>query len=123
MNINKIVKRYVNIFAVILVLLSFVLTGCGKGDNKDPSGTRDDVAVMGSVDEGKDKADAPGGAKRVAITYDDGPHNVRTKKIVDELEKYGYNATFFVVGNRVDGSEYNGSAGLRYAYEKCNFYK
>ena len=39
---------------------------------------------------------------RVALTYDDGPHEKymdtpsRTKLIVDELDKYGYHATFFV---------------------------
>lgn len=60
------------------------------------------------------------GKKRVAITYDDGPHNTYTKKIVDELAKYGFNATFFVVGNRVDGKAYNGSAGITYAASKGN---
>lgn len=60
------------------------------------------------------------GKKRVAITYDDGPHNVRTKAIVDELAKYGYHATFFVVGNRVDGKAYNGAAAVQYAASKGN---
>ena len=53
------------------------------------------------------------GKKRVALTFDDGPHNVRTKAIVDELSKYGYEATFFVVGNRVDGKAYNGAEALK----------
>ena len=57
---------------------------------------------------------------KIAITFDDGPHNVRTKKIVDELNKYGYHATFFVVGNRVDGTEYNGKEALRYVAENGN---
>ena len=63
---------------------------------------------------------------RVALTYDDGPHEKymdtpsRTKSIVDELDKYGYHATFFVVGNRVDGSEYNGGAAMVYAAEHGN---
>ena len=60
------------------------------------------------------------GVKRVALTFDDGPHNVRTKAIVDELAKYGFNATFFVVGNRVDGTAYNGSSALKYAASKGN---
>ena len=60
------------------------------------------------------------GKKRVAITYDDGPHNVRTKAIVDELAKYGYHATFFVVGNRVDGEAYNGASAVQYAASKGN---
>ena len=60
------------------------------------------------------------GAKRVALTFDDGPHNVRTKAIVDELVKYGYRATFFVVGNRVDGTAYNGAEALKYAHDHGN---
>ena len=42
--------------------------------------------------------------KRVAITFDDGPRSYQsqTKKIVDELAKYGFTATFFVVGNRIE---------------------
>ena len=63
---------------------------------------------------------------RVALTYDDGPHEKyqdtlsRTRLIVDELDKYGYHATFFVVGNRVDGTEYNGGAAMVYAAEHGN---
>ena len=63
---------------------------------------------------------------RVALTYDDGPHEKyqdtpsRTKLIVDELDKYGYHATFFVVGNRVDGTEYPGGAAMVYAAEHGN---
>ena len=60
------------------------------------------------------------GEKRVALTFDDGPHNVRTKAIVDELAKYGYRATFFVVGNRVDGTAYDGADALKYAHDHGN---
>jgi peptidoglycan/xylan/chitin deacetylase (PgdA/CDA1 family) len=45
---------------------------------------------------------------------------VRTKAIVDELAKYGYRATFFVVGNRVDGTAYNGAEALKYAHDHGN---
>lgn len=62
----------------------------------------------------------PAYSKRVAITFDDGPHVTRTKKIVDALKKYDYHATFFVLGNRVDGTEYNGAEALRYAYGAGN---
>ena len=60
------------------------------------------------------------GKKRVAITYDDGPHNTQTVNITDELAKYGFNATFFVVGNRIDGTAYSGAKGLKYAASKGN---
>ncbi len=56
--------------------------------------------------------------KYVALTLDDGPHTVYTKAIVDALDSYGYRATFFVVGNRVDGSSgYNGASAVKYAAE------
>ena len=55
--------------------------------------------------------------KRVAMTFDDGPHNVRTREIVDELDKYGFTATFFVVGNRVDGGEYSGGKTVKYVID------
>ena len=59
---------------------------------------------------------------RVALTYDDGPSSITTKPIVDELNKYGYHATFFVVGNRVDYTtgQDNGAAAMVYAYENGN---
>ncbi len=39
--------------------------------------------------------------KMVALTYDDGPHNTYTNRILNTLEKYDARATFFVVGERV----------------------
>ncbi len=58
--------------------------------------------------------------KRVALTLDDGPHDVNTRRVVDALAKYGYNATFFVVGNRIDGTAYNGASAMKYAASKGN---
>lgn len=56
--------------------------------------------------------------KRVAMTFDDGPHTVYTKQIVNELERYGFTATFFVIGNRADGSEYPGDNILPFLASK-----
>lgn len=52
--------------------------------------------------------------KRVAFTFDDGPHTTLTYKFVDKLKEYGASATFFVVGNRLSKS---GGAAISYAYE------
>lgn len=52
--------------------------------------------------------------KRIAFTFDDGPHNKLTYKFVDKLNEYGASATFFVVGSRIDKS---GGAAIAYAYE------
>ena len=87
-----------------------LLASCGVSEESITSGEETTGDIPTSVEP----------TKRVAITFDDGPHNVRTVKIVDELAKYGFNATFFVVGNRVDGSEYNGESAVQYASEKGN---
>lgn len=92
-----------------------VVGGNGSVPTMGNGGSADDGEDSGSSGSSNGKYD-----KRVALTFDDGPHNVRTKAIVDELDKYGYNATFFVVGNRVDGTEYNGAAAMKYAYEHGN---
>jgi peptidoglycan/xylan/chitin deacetylase (PgdA/CDA1 family) len=39
-----------------------------------------------------------GGAPRVALTFDDGPHPEATPRVLDELARAGARATFFVVG-------------------------
>lgn len=39
--------------------------------------------------------------KRIALTFDDGPHPRQTKQILDVLDKYGIKATFFVIGINV----------------------
>ena len=38
--------------------------------------------------------------KLVALTYDDGPAEAGTDKVLDALEKYGQKATFFIVGEQ-----------------------
>ena len=40
--------------------------------------------------------------KKVALTFDDGPHPIITGRILDILEKYDAKATFFVVGQNVE---------------------
>ncbi len=39
--------------------------------------------------------------KRLALTFDDGPHPKHTPQLLDMLERKGIQATFFVVGRRV----------------------
>lgn len=40
--------------------------------------------------------------KKIAITFDDGPHPTYTPEILDILMDYGIKATFFVVGQNVE---------------------
>jgi peptidoglycan/xylan/chitin deacetylase (PgdA/CDA1 family) len=102
----------------LVLALSFVfclLCGCDTDDERETG--KNNKQTSSAKNESTQKK--PSG-KVVALTFDDGPHNVRTKAIADELEKYDYSATFFVVGNRVDGKTYNGASALKYVYEKGN---
>ena len=98
---------------VLLVLICFLTTGCLKAEShrEFPPETTPELQTP-TVDT----------RPRVALTYDDGPSSITTKPIVDELNKYGYHATFFVVGNRVDYTpgEDNGSEAMVYAVENGN---
>lgn len=42
------------------------------------------------------------GGKRVALTFDDGPHPRYTPQILDILKEYDVKATFFMVGSNAD---------------------
>lgn len=42
--------------------------------------------------------------KRIALTFDDGPHEIYTKKLLDGLKERGVRATFFLVGKKVEES-------------------
>lgn len=54
------------------------------------------LATFGSIRRG------PGGARKVALTFDDGPDPVHTPKVLDLLGDAGVRATFFVVGKRAE---------------------
>ena len=102
---------------LLLVIACLPIAGCLKAEAH-----REFPSEEETTEESKPVDTRP----RVALTYDDGPHEKymdtpsRTKLIVDELDKYGYHATFFVVGNRVDGTEYPGGAAMVYAAEHGN---
>lgn len=52
-------------------------------------------------DKGKDNIKEKKPLKYVALTFDDGPSSF-TEEIIDLLQKYDYNATFFVLGNKLN---------------------
>ncbi len=43
--------------------------------------------------------------KVIALTFDDGPWDTTTSAMLDVLEQYNAKATFFVIGNQVEGHE------------------
>lgn len=73
-----------------------------KGDmsNDESSEANNDVSEVKPREESEKNLAANG--KRVALTFDDGPHPKNTMKILDLLKKYDAKATFFMLGSRVD---------------------
>ena len=41
-------------------------------------------------------------SKKIALTFDDGPHPSLTPKILSILKRYGIRATFFMIGKEID---------------------
>ncbi|WP_412976504.1 polysaccharide deacetylase family protein [Ornithinibacillus sp. 179-J 7C1 HS] len=56
----------------------------------------------GENPESELKEEVPVGKKRVALTFDDGPHPTNTEQILKLLDQHDAKATFFMLGNRVD---------------------
>ena len=74
-----------------------------------------------------------GGEKRIALTFDDGPHPRYTDMILDILGKYNVKATFFVIGKNAElypvpleraireGHEIGCHTYSHLYYDKCGF--
>lgn len=43
--------------------------------------------------------------KKIALTFDDGPHRIYTEELLDGLGKKGVKATFFLLGSNIEGNE------------------
>ena len=76
--------------AALLVLVGLAIVGTvGAGVALLPSG----IFVRPLL-----AASFAGARGRFAITFDDGPHPVHTRRVLDLLEARGHRATFFVIG-------------------------
>jgi peptidoglycan-N-acetylglucosamine deacetylase len=51
---------------------------------------------------GKSFIRLPAGAKQIALTYDDGPNDPHTLRLLEVLAKHNARATFFLIGRFVD---------------------
>ena len=97
------------LIAILTASVMFVLLFCGCADGKN-----------GGENSG---GNGNSNKKKVAFTFDDGPHAPAenldegyypyTTYILDKLESLGMRATFFVVGERAELS-YNRAAIARY---------
>jgi len=60
--------------------------------------------ITGAADAVTGQSAAPSDPKYIAITFDDGPNDKTTPRLLDILQKYNAHATFFVLGQRVEGN-------------------
>lgn len=82
-------KKIIRLILFVLVLLT--VSSCSKSDKIELHANKVEAAQF-NVDPTK---------PMVALTYDDGPHQEVTTKILDTLEAYQAHATFFLVGDRI----------------------
>ena len=114
--------KHVMRWALMPLLLSTPLTfGCSSADSEnDPTEPADDeIAAWNEAYEenASGKADSAGCSgvivpdrggfnKRVAITFDDGPHLTNTPQVLDILASHNAIGTFFINGKSVRGDDH-----------------
>lgn len=80
---------------IVILALGLLLAGCRAGDlwqltvDRNPAVLYALPAVQGAV----------------ALTLDDGPHAESTPRILEVLRRHGARATFFLIGENVQGNE------------------
>jgi peptidoglycan/xylan/chitin deacetylase (PgdA/CDA1 family) len=74
-----------------------VLEDILRGDGEIPAGVNTIAATSCS---GVVPPDTSGFAKRIALTFDDGPNPLTTPKVIEILKKHNAPATFFTNGSR-----------------------
>jgi peptidoglycan-N-acetylglucosamine deacetylase len=92
-----------------MYLLTASLIGCAGGDEDHDDGDLFEQAYEDAHDEGKVDGfdcsgvrvpDRSGFAKRIALTFDDGPNPETTPKVIEILHRHQAPATFFTNGSR-----------------------
>lgn len=79
---------------VMILLLDAVLLGGIAGVAKS------------RIDGGVEAAAVnPSEPKMIALTFDDGPHNIYTKELLDGLKERNARVTFFLMGENIEGNE------------------
>lgn len=92
---KKRLKALLLIDAVLGVLL-FLAYGYRSGPDEGLQ------ATGGVVQEKKEDSKKDSEEKKIALTFDDGPHPVYTEELLDGLKERGVHATFFVTGEHAE---------------------
>ena len=89
------------IFLAVLILMGLFLKK--KSDRIQAVNSQNVVSEQ--AEEKSDSEQEEELPPRVALTFDDGPHRIYTKNLLDGLRERGVKATFFVVGENIPGNE------------------
>lgn len=91
-------KRFFPCLLAVLLALSCGCAAPASGSAEIPQ------EILGEMDE-ETRSSLVGPAKYVALTFDDGPRAKTTGPLLDGLLERGVNATFFLVGEQIEGNE------------------
>ena len=94
-------RRRARAFVPALLLL-FALAGWMLPAAPGPAAEADAVLEAG---EGEPCPTVPAGQKLISLTFDDGPRRSTTTRLLDGLAERGVQATFFLIGEQVEGNE------------------
>ena len=108
-------RFYRILFFFCACLLLFALSACS--DDEKPTETESEsesesASVTDEPTELPTEEENTEPKKRVAFTFDDGPHPMYTKRIVDCARAHGGRVTFFVVGYMLNRSQGHADAFL-----------
>ena len=84
-------------------LLAFggLLYGRGREEETHAADAAAGAVEDGSIEEETSEQEA----KKIALTFDDGPHPVYTEQMLEVLEEADVPATFFLLGQNIEGRE------------------
>lgn len=82
----------------ILVVALCLVLGTKEEEQRD----RELSGVMQPVELPKESEEEP---KKIALTFDDGPHPVYTEQMLEVLDENHVPATFFLLGQNIEGQE------------------
>lgn len=92
--------------ALLVVLLIQYGANRKKGvDTGELSGVMQPVEISEDTQEEQEYLELESEPKKIALTYDDGPHPVYTKEMLEVLEENDVVATFFLLGQNIEGQE------------------
>lgn len=101
-------KRFVTAILVFGLMTGLLFLGLYESGRQDPAlGTG--TTEMGTEQTGRsenaersDQTDQSEGPKKIALTFDDGPHPFYTEQLLDGLKERGVVVTFFVTGEHAE---------------------